>query len=594
MNQKQRPSVFASQISGSPADAYLARKAPLGDNIGNIPFRSIKHSGGERNNRFGGKFAGLTFICDLLNQRVIQNRTIGGIEIKFMIPPTWELPNGFHVDFINHNKDIVTTGSHSSIRESFAKAKLPKSVTEALRLIVRAAKSNVLVFRSDSFCEDGIHPFAGEFTTEFVVLKGTEEQKIEQLGAAFKLVSASLYEPRVQKLIEQLGLSSSEQWMSFVVEEVHGKEHIVTVDDQERRLFFPDFSMVAFSKCLAPWNNKLEREDPIIRIGAGLGTYVVKKDRPCRVMPLRFPQTPGPWESYVVSEVRKGATGDNELDEYADRTQGSFDAIDLVSGKVVEINFGSIQKSQLLELFSNMVSGYSQSRGMIEHLVSDIGDHTILRTTFMGDAKLNSEFYTKALLDLVALLKEEAGFDVDIELAVKIDGRTREVALLQNRPFGMSADNSPVVLTEISSNKIIAKADNCMGHGKQEFSLVAMVLEKHDGGRKLLAALNDLNPNEYVLIGPDASTSLSSGGVYQGCTAPGAVVDIQGTGNNVSDAGCHDFMNIAMKLVLPVNENKLNVGPLKGEIKNGILVSRQKVKVEVNGETGKGQLFLLD
>ena len=589
-------SINATQRASRMETARSPQLAQASEENGNNRFRRMPHSGGERHNRNGGKFEGLKLLHTLIASGEIKCSGFDGTKVEFTVPATWELPNGYHLDLMRHNKGrLITAGDDfSRIQKSFSNAEIPESVERALRAIVVSAKSNVLVVRSDSFCEDGIHPFAGEFTSEFVVLKGSEDRKVEQLARALKIVSASLYEPIVQKRIRQYGLSSSEQWMSFVVQEVHGKEHAMTVDGQERRLFFPDSALVVTSKCLRPWDAGIKRTDAIARIAAGLGTMAVNQEKPCRTLSLKLPGMPGPGEVYGLSDMEKGDTA--ELDEYANRSQRSFQAIDLVSGKLVEIQFDSVPQAQLCAAFPGAISAYSAERGRIVHGFSGYGKgYGILRATFMGDAETEREFYSVILLNLIQQLKEKTGFEVDMEIAVNRCEKGINVALVQLRPFGTNVADTQVALSKVRPERLIAKAFNCIGHGVFEFDMVGVLLAKEQGSREVLGNLNDRHPMNYVLIGPGADAYLGSGGPYQGCIAPGAVVSTRESGQVMMDYGTHTFMNVAMRVVLPVMDGKLNLDALKGEVKNGVLVSSgKKVRIEVNGETGEGQIFVVD
>ncbi len=554
-------------------------------------FTRIEHPKGHKHNLNGGKFDGLQTLENLVENGRIKNRRIGSVEVEYVIPRTWELPNGYHIDLMKHNKgNIITKGNWDRIRDSFDNAGIPETVRNALTRIVETSGSDVLVVRSDSFCEDGIHPFAGEFTSEFVVLKGSVEDRVEQLATAFKRVSASLFEPGVQKLISQHGLGSSEQWMSFVVQEVHGKEHEIEVSGRKKKLFFPDMSMVLFSKCLMPWDTKIKRTDPTARIAAGLGTWVVDKDCACRGMSLAIPGTPGPNEVYAVSYMEKGDTG--ELDAYADNTQGGFHAIDMESGNIVKIDLHDIPKKTVCELFPGVISGFEPIRETIHHGITGYGNHGVLRATFMGDAANNREFYSQAMVDLVELLKKQAGFEVDVELAIRREGNRFIVALVQLRPFGTSTDNQPVKLSNVPKNRIIAESDNCIGHGRYQFNRIGILENKEGESYVVLGRLNDSAPGKYLLIGSEASQYLGTGGAYKRCINPGAVVDVQGSDQKAMDAGTHSFMNVAMQVVIPVQQSELNVSGIKGTVESGVLISDQIVVVEVNGETGKGQVFI--
>ena len=371
-----------------------------------------------------------------------------------------------------------------------------------------------------------------------------------------KDVYASLFQPPAVSMMLRCGLNPLTESMSITFQPVVG--------DWYGPYFFPLISGVVKSTNTWPWGPDINREDPVGRVGMGMGTYMVGETGGYttggpRAMSFQkngdIVQLLG---EYVDSETTY-ATGGKPIsrNDSPDNGQTRMDVLVVeadgtVSIRTVELFFDP-RRSDNSEGVASFIPAELRRFMASRRRVTDWGS---------GQAAM-IEIYDA--LDLPALVRRDEFFDlgklvrrimddlgsetrqaVSMEFAIRPkytgDGhrngnKTRNICfefhLLQVRPQAANSVDRQIPMTRLEPGRdcLLARSDSSFGHTEARvdcaFVLTNQILEQL-GREKVQAMLREVDRvhrNAYLLIGPDAEEFVigSSGfeSLYSGLSPPG-------------------------------------------------------------------------
>ncbi len=230
----------------------------------------------------GGKGRGLAFLMFLINTLLFQ-KEFKNISIE--IPQTIVIGTDEYDRFMEDNSLLdfaLSDVSDQQIKEKFAKSKLSKSIRSDLKFLLKDIDGPIAV-RSSSLLEDSaFQPFAGIFNTYMIPNNSSSEnERLNQLCTAIKLVYASQFLSLAMSYAETINQTIEESKMAVVIQQVVGKEH-------NNRLY-PDFSGTASSYNYYPFGEYMLPEDRIAHVALGLGKTIVDGESALRFCP-KYPE----------------------------------------------------------------------------------------------------------------------------------------------------------------------------------------------------------------------------------------------------------------------------------------------------------------
>lgn len=564
------------------------------------------------------RISGAGIFRDILDGMASESRfrTTAG-QVRPFIPATVLLTAGHFRSFMQLPavRHAIESGDYDRLREAVSKAVIMDGQTHAAALDVISGFTRPIAVRSSASCEDSSRrsPFAGTFETIFVVDNPQlpEEQRVNALLGAIKRVYLSLFSPVAIEKMQQFGLDPHEHYMSVVLQEAVGNQFTVQTSHGTLVLYLPAISAVLASRSAGMDRPEgIGRNAPFARIGFGLGTGIVasldggREDAiPCTVLfpdrgqvlkvPRGIPFSEGRYDSGDV------------LSQFLHTTQHGFDAIDMGAGIVRRLNLWDVSDVEFFTEFRDLFSFLC--RGDIFHSLDFLSMrdpgfvNDSIRATFvrfvedsMGRAVI--EFLGRAAREL----KAQCGFDVDTELAMTLGTGEARVAFVQLRPEGVSS-TAQVAISQVPQECLIAKTDDCLGHGRFELSRVVIVTEDAaldiPQAQGVISSLCSSYGSDYLLIGPNIREQIGTGGVYAHIHNPGAIVSYPDRGVSMIQPGTHSFMAVAMmhvigaegKDVKPVVQ-KIIAGGAR-QLCPGVYIMEKKVVVELDAEEGRGQAY---
>jgi hypothetical protein len=606
--------------------------------------RNLGHSLGDHHTALGGK----NFGHCLLIKYLVFGGPEGMDKVKVVLPSTKMLGSAFYFTFLHHNAALQallraryeTQGygkaDYREIQAAFRAAEMPGVVKEELLVLLQKTQHDFYILRSSASCEDGKLPSAGLFDSlvYYDDRMGRDiHQRLEVLEDVLKQVWASLFSPPAISMMLRSGLNPLCESMSITFQPVIG--------DWYGSSFFPLISGVVKSTNTWPWGADIRREDPVGRIGFGMGTFMVGETGSYAVGGPRvfsfardggMPQLLG---EYVDPETTY-ATGGKPIarNDAPDNGQTRMDVLVVEADgraaiRTVDLAFDPRQPD----------NGEGVAAQVPAPLRRILASHRRVTDWSNGQTSL-LELYDA--LDLPMLIRRGEFFDlgtlvrrvmddlwtetrqaVSMEFAVRpvqdLDGSTTfEFHLLQIRPQTTSALDQPIAMTEVDPAQatILARSESAFGHVETGLARAVVlsngILEAlgKERAQSLIRELDRRHRNAYLLIGPDAEDFVvgSSGfeSLYSGLS-PQAVISIKtlaGIRSLAGYSGSHAADNIERAPVLIQESDNLEPGLLdllaavqarveeRGtEIRPEDLLLERPLRVELDGNTGKGQVF---
>jgi hypothetical protein len=453
--------------------------------------------------KIGGKAAGLLLAWrilqqpdpdtgrDLSNAVEIPDSFFLGTEVLY----EFRLKNG--LDYLMNQKyrplpEIREEYPH--IVEEHLRGSFPKKIVDRLREVLDRFEGSPLIVRSSSLLEDNFgYAFAGKYNSYFCPNQGTDEENLEDLLRAVKLVFASTLNPDALLYRQKHNLIDYDERMAVLIQRVRGKNY--------NDLFFPSVAGVAFSENPFRWNPKIRREEGFLRMVWGMGTRAVDRvsnDYP-RMIALSHPQ--------LRPEMTAGA-----IRQYS---QSFIDVINLKENKFETLPVHDVLHAD----FPDLRYIASMDRGdYVQDILStgSIADHEEYILTFNYLTR-NKKFVN---LMRTALQRLEAAYSlpVDVEFTVEIIPEYPhpdfKLSVLQCRPLSQRKEQQSVTIpSDILEEDILFTAYELIPDGGAEGIRYIVFVDpeayrfcplkyKYALGRAI-SRLNRRFENEsYILMGP--------------------------------------------------------------------------------------------
>ncbi|HUO61734.1 MAG TPA: PEP/pyruvate-binding domain-containing protein [Candidatus Acidoferrales bacterium] len=441
----------------------------------------------------GGKARGLAFVRHLL-YRFRGQQTFPGIHIR--VPPSLVLATNVFDEFLADN-ELLNIALHSrddnEIEQRFLAAKLSDSLQENLRAFLEQVRYPLAV-RSSSLLEDSQYqPFTGVYDTFMLANSATDEERLEQLMQAIKMVYASTFLQHAKAYVRATPYRLEEEKMAVIIQKLVGVPH-------ESR-FYPDFSGVVRSHNFYPVP-PMRVEDGIATVALGLGCAVVGGGK-CLTFSPRHPR-------HIVQF--------SSVDDILQNSQTEFFALDLSHAEHLEDPVRDLrERSFSLRLaekdgtLHRLASTYSAENDTVYDGLSRPGVRII---SFAPILKYNLFPLAPLLNEMMQLGQEAQGRPVEIEFAVclpQAEGEFAEVGFLQMRPLVISREGEDLEIGESLPEQLICQSSLVLGHGRISDlrDVVVVDFQRFERGRsqqvaeqvsRLNAKLNETN-TPYLLIG---------------------------------------------------------------------------------------------
>ncbi|MFH1260870.1 MAG: PEP/pyruvate-binding domain-containing protein [Candidatus Micrarchaeota archaeon] len=572
----------------------------------------------------GGKAAGIDTLTTFHRKGVFAEILVGmsaqskfrsaGQAINPVVPDTAVLTSGHFKSYTRKDavRDAIESGDSDQIADAIARTPITDEVTIDAVTRLLSTFGGPLAIRSSASCEDRSKrsPFAGDFDTTFILsdISIPITDRVNALLEAVRMVYSSFFKSTVRKKMHSLGIHPEDHSMPVLIQKVVGQTHQLEINGAIHNAHLPFCSIVLTSRSIGINRPEgVKRDAPFMRIGFGMGTLVVGSDDvdcvPCTII---FPDKPGIIRTPTSITYSEGR-GDFAARQTTDflSSQDRFDAMDLGSGKLQRFLFSDIKNCGFFTDNRLAFSILTQTEILngISLINFDPGvKENKIRAPFTGfinnpHGKLLIEFFGR----LARKMKELCGFDIDMELAVvrrgSISDSVYDVGLLQLRPFGGGVGS--INLTDVPDDLVIAKTNDCIGHGRHEFDSILLVTGDAVGdmasAQNVIGKVDRAIGGKYLLIGPNVTADIGKGGVYGEVHNPGAVVSYTVGGMSMFAPGTHTFNNVAMMSMIDVPKDKVH--HLKDlltkarKLSEGVFMIDHKVVVELDGESGSAQAF---
>ncbi|MHA1417376.1 MAG: PEP/pyruvate-binding domain-containing protein [Candidatus Heimdallarchaeaceae archaeon] len=365
----------------------------------------------------GGKGRGLAFLMFLINSLLFQEEFKN---ISIEIPQTIVIGTDEYDRFMEDNNLLtfaVSGASDQQIKEKFAKSKLSKSIRSDLKFLLKDIDGPIAV-RSSSLLEDSAwNPFAGIFNTYMIPNNAnSENERLNQLCTAIKLVYASQFLSLAMSYAETINQTIEESKMAVVIQQVVGKEH-------NNRLY-PDFSGTASSYNYYPFGEYMQSEDRIAHVALGLGKTIVDGESALRFCP-KYPKM----NFYSTPEI---LLKQSQRHYYAvDLTRDDFDILE-DDPYLVKLNLSDAITDGTL---SKIADTYDFNSETLNSGFFGEGSPVI---TFNNQLKFETFPLAKLITKLLSVGEKAFGSSIEIEYACNFGEKKGDVDtfhILQIRPF---------------------------------------------------------------------------------------------------------------------------------------------------------------
>lgn len=447
--------------------------------------------------KVGGKSAGMILANQILKVKKENNPKLKNV----YTPRSWFLTSDGVLEFINYNAlDEFSFSKYQSLEEIkleypfleyvFKQSHFTPEALFSFSVILDDIKTNPIVVRSSSILEDSFEAsFTGKYKSLFLSNTGTKSERLSALADAIAEVYASTFNPDAIEYRKKNNLIDFREEMGVLIQEVVG--------NKIGKYFMASYAGVALSHNEFRWSNRINREDGVIRLVAGLGTRAV--DRTMDDYPILIsPGKPDIRVNHTVKDALK-------------YTQRYVDVINLESK--------SFENITVEELMLEAKSGFPAidkifsfvKDSMLIEPISAMADFTKEELTITFNNLVQKTDFITQIREILLELAEAYGGPVDIEFAS--DGN--KLYLLQCRPQSQAEIDEVINIpanvpeehkifgaTKFVSNGLIDNIDFVVYVDHQAYS----DLETEDDMRyvgKIVSKLNQMLPEKkFILIGP--------------------------------------------------------------------------------------------
>ncbi len=451
----------------------------------------------------GGKGRGIAFVSALIVRYGLLDRYEG---LQIRIPKTVVIGTDVY-DHCLEKLDmprVLAARSDDEVTSMWRDIDLPSEVVSDLWAAVNELKGPLAV-RSSSLLEDSrFQPFAGVYATYMLPNNHADPaERLAQLCQAIQSVYASVFWREARTYVAGTPHEVDEQKMAIVIQQVVGKRY----GDR----FYPHMSGVAQSYNDYPIG-KQKPEEGVAHVALGLGHIVVGGGSS-----LRFsPASPTVLPQYANAESVHRAS------------QREFWAVDLSHPDLpVTTDAEASLKRHPLEVaqqdgpLSLAGSVYCEDDDVIRENLKLAGPRVV---TFNNLLKWNAVPVSLALSEILALLRERIGAEVEIEFALdmadwgrsmpkRVKRQDPRLYILQVRPMAQrELGAAPVDFDNVSDAALLCRTDMSLGHGSIETvrDIVYVTAHRTDPamGRAVIERIDEINhrlakeQRHYMLVGP--------------------------------------------------------------------------------------------
>lgn len=447
--------------------------------------------------KLGGKSAGLILANQIIQSRSKRNALLENIKM----PRSWFVTSDTMYEFMHFNaiEEFIFTKYRNPeeieyeflfLEYLFKNSYFPDRIINRLEAILDDTYGKPLVVRSSSLLEDSFDAaFSGKYKSLFISNIGSKKDRLSLLLSAIAEVYASTFSPDPIEYRKERGLIDFREEMGILIQEVVGT--------QIGKYYLPSYAGVAFSQNEFRWSPRIEREDGIIRLVAGMGTRAV--DRTMNDYPL------------LISPGKPGIKVNQSLQDKIRYSQQKVDVINLETNSFETIEFNKLISECNAEYPSlDKIVSFNRVSSLVEP-VSALSDFMNEDLIITFNSLVDRTAFVPQIRDMLHCLKEAFGRPVDIEFAH--DGKN--LYLLQCRPQMSYESSANVKIPEnILRTDIIFTADKYVNTcyidnidyivyvNSNEYNKLLSSNEMYETGR-IVGRLNRLLPRKkFILMGP--------------------------------------------------------------------------------------------
>lgn len=548
----------------------------------------------------GGKAQGLAAIeRDIL--RELPDGRFPGFTVE--IPEMTVLATGFFDLFMERNQlwEIACSDLDDQQKaHAFQRAELPPQFVGELWRLANARRLPQAV-RSSSLLEDAMfRPFAGVYATKMIPNQAPDEQsRFNGLVEAIKFVIASTFFQDAQRYILSVGKDLREEKMAVIIQDVVGQRY----GDR----FYPTLSGVART-----WNfypaGRSKPEDGVVDLALGLGKTIVDGGKVWSYSPAA-PSSPPPF---------------NNVGDLMRNTQTRFWAVHMGAPPPYDplkqdehLVQHPLKEADYDDTLRFVASTYDRTCDRIIPTVGISGPRILdfAPALILERLKLN-----EVLRELMAISKQSAGTDVEVELAAVLDrkeGTPARIGFLQVRPMVVSEGGAEVSSEALDDPLAIVTSEMALGNGATDnirdiiyidpgtfdASKTAEIAQQIERWNKRLVA----EKRPYLLIGfgrwgtsdpwygiPCVWSQIAGASVIVEVAFPGMETDMS--------QGSHFFHNITSFKVFYLSVPRRGrtrvdwtwLGAQKEVVRHGVLrhiQTSEPLHVQVDGRSGRGVIL---
>ena len=537
----------------------ILRNARLAEQEGVITDLYARNTGPE--NRFvrigrgsvGGKGRSIAFFSsEIVRHDLLYRYDDRGLQIR--IPKTVVLGTDAFDEFMDQEHieydELLDVEDDDAVTGIVLEGGFPESTLRDLRKAFDNLRGPLAV-RSSSLLEDSrFQPFAGVYATYMLPNNHADpERRFSEVLRGIKAVYASSFWRDARHYLAGTPHEADDQKMAVVIQQIVGERF----DNR----FYPVISGVAQSYNDYPVGPQ-RAEDGVAHLALGLGHTVVEGG-----VALRFsPGAPGSLPQFADAEAFLDGSQRELL--ALDLSKQLFSWRDGPDASLVRCDLADAERDGVLGLVGSV---YSPADDVIREGMHLVGPRVV---TFNSILKYNALPLADALRDILNLLRDGMGEEVEIEFALDVLRRSPEAPLsldagarlyiLQVRP--LSAPEHRQLMRDLESladDDLILRTDVALGHGSFEqirdivwVDADQLVPDKSRGLARSVAALDRRLREEgrpYLLVGPgrwgSRDPTLGIGVVWSDIAGARVIVETPIGDRRVEPSqGTHFFRNI--------------------------------------------------
>jgi pyruvate,water dikinase len=493
-----REELIRSIVSSRPEYIRIARDYFSVEDLVEIKSRTIGSGA------IGGKAAGM-----LLSNRILRAvcHTQGRDDLRAQVrePDSFFLGADVYFNFLLNNnlmhwldlKHVDPAEARArfpELRRQFLAGRLPHTIRERLTDVIDAFRASPVIVRSSSLLEDSFNmAFAGKYDSIFLGNQGPDEECLQHLANAVKLVYASSLSADALSYRKRQGLLEFQERMAALIQQVEGFPHA--------GLHFPPVAGVAFSRNPYPWSERIDARAGLVRLVLGLGTRAVNR------VEADYPR--------LIALSHPGIHPDGDYATSLQYHQRHMDAIELDSNElrtffIRDLDLGTHPRAFFV--FSVFRDGFVRPP-MSRRLSPADGTLTV---TFAN--LLEKTNFVELMRYVLSSIETSYRYPVDIEFTLDVDEQDRAIlCLLQCRPLTQRTEFRPAhIPADVPQDRVLFVARKAVPNGELHNLRYIVLIDSRsydaiatNAGRARLAravgAVNnqpDVADAGFALIGP--------------------------------------------------------------------------------------------